>query len=168
MSSGIPRFQFPEDRPGSSRRTFSLSPPRNAGSQFQFSMSTLLLVMTLAAVCSTVIALETGLGIAFSAIALVALARTSVTGYLYRKVNVPLDLVSQVWEFGASCVLVMFAALIGTVCMALVGLTIFVVSAGPPGVAAPTSDVAGIIATCLGLGAGLLSFGATLWLSRPR
>lgn len=162
----IPDFQFPEDPPAAGRRKLVLNPPRRADSLFQFSISTLLLVMTLSSACLAMTAANTTLGLLLSFIALMAFIRTSITSYLYRKLSVPFDLERQLWEFVASCLLVVFALVAGATSLVAVALVGGVVIAGVRGTSA--DDFALFATIFLAIGASGLAFAWVLWASRPQ
>jgi hypothetical protein len=85
-----------EDSPRSHR-----APPRRT-SGVQFSLETLMLVITLFAVCLGVIMAAPGLGILVAIVAAPALVRTLVAGYQERKAGTPLTLGEKLLTFLAS------------------------------------------------------------------
>ena len=78
-----------------------LAPPKWVNPA-QFSLETLLLVITLVAVCLGMIMAEPGLGIVVAIVATPALVRTLVAGYQQRKAGTPMTLGEKLLTFAAS------------------------------------------------------------------
>jgi hypothetical protein len=102
---------------------FSAAPPRRGASPTQFSLETLLMIVTLVAVCLGLLMAAPGLGVLVSIVAAPALVRTLIAGYQRRAVGTPLSAGEKVLAFLAStgvtfAVLLAGLAAFGTACFA--------------------------------------------------
>jgi len=145
--------------------------PRARANPAQFSLETLMLVITLIAVCLGMIMALPGLGILVAIVAAPALVRTLVAGYQDRVAGSPMTLGEKLLTFAAStgvtlAVLVTGGTAFGAACfgscLVVVGIQGGVLGGGP-GTEALAYVLLGISALV-----GLATAGWLFWLLRPR
>lgn len=115
---GRRKYNRPHDQSSNRRLPAAVSADR----PLQFSIGTLLLVMTLAAACLALIAAVPPLGVIVSVLAAGALIRTLLIARKYQAVRVPFLLDEKAYEFVVSFGLMMCAA---TVLISMLGLVAF-------------------------------------------
>jgi hypothetical protein len=163
----IPESQFPEDPPAAGRRKLVPSPPRRADALFQFSISTLLLVMTLSSACLAVTLSNPLLGIPMSVLALGAFLRTSIAGRIYHKDSIPFTFEMKLGEFIVTCKLLVAALLAAAMSMIAVGSVGFCISASLGELSQVASGIAILATLLLAIGASGFTFAGFLWATRP-
>jgi len=127
----------------------------------QFSLASLLLIMTLVAVCIGVFRLLPGLGILLAIFALPALVRTSMDVTKHKQRGAPLGMLGKVGSFVVSLVVAVM------VTIAAFAAAFAVCAVGLPAASGVAPDVALIIANG-GLLVGLAVMVGLFWLTRPR
>jgi hypothetical protein len=148
------------------------APPRRA-SPAQFSLETLMLVITLIAVCLGVIMAAPGLGILVAIVAAPALVRTLVAGYQERRAGTPMTLSEKLLAFLASTGVAVavvvtgwtaFAAACLGSCFVLVGLE----STGTANWLRTNDDTIFFVLFGVSALVGLGTAGWLFWVLRPR
>jgi hypothetical protein len=166
---GIPRFQFPEDPPAAGTRKRAKCLRQSPDSLFQFSISTMLLVISLVAVCLTATLATPLIGVPLCFLAVLAFVRTSVLVRLYREVDVPVRLGTQLGEFIVSCWVIVFALIAGAlgtfVTLLLGGLVTQLLGAQSSSIAAIILPLATAVAA---LAVGGTVFVWIMWKSWPQ
>jgi hypothetical protein len=146
-------------------------PPR-AANPAQFSLETLMLVITLIAVCLGLIMAAPGWGIVVAIVAAPALVRTLVAGYQERKAGTPMALGEKVLTFIAStgvtlAVLVTGATAFAAACMGSCFVALNLESA-VPGAQWRNSDWIAYVLLGVSSLIGLGTAGWMFWVLRPR
>ena len=141
---------------------------------FQFSLESLLLVVTLAAVCLGAFVATPGLGILALIVAAPALLRTFYEGHQARQRGKALTLPEKLMAFAASAgvtlaALSAAAAAFFTACTASILAVCFVGSAGGNrGITSGTEQALFLTCAVICIAASLAAFAGIFWLTRPR
>lgn len=149
---------------------------RQAGG-LQFSMGTLLLVMTLIAACLGISVAVPPLGIPLSIIVVGGLVRTLLIGKQYQRLGLPFPLEEKLTEFIISCGVVVAALGVGLLTIAATGclggfaalsLDQIVRAGGPRTWSQAAAAALAVAYVGLAIGAPIGSVGWVLWATRPR
>jgi hypothetical protein len=144
---------------------------------FQFSLGTMLLVMTLVAACLGISVGVPILGIPLSVVAAGGLIRTAIVGKRYQRLGVPFPVGEKVTEFLLSSAIVVGAIWVGVgtlVAMGCIGgmaaasLEQLRRSGGPSDVWQALSAALAVVYVCLAIGVPLGSTVWVFWITRPR
>jgi len=137
-------------------------PPADNTVGFQFSIATLFLITTLAAVCLGVFSLSPGLGILVSVVAMPALVRTMIATRYRKQAGQRPALITKVFEFIVSATTITVAVIAGIIAFAAVCTT-----ASIGGGAVSKSNVGIAIGVGAGAIAGIWIALWLLWRTRP-
>jgi|SRR5581483_4057748 len=129
----------------------------------QFSLASLFLITTLAAVCVGVFLFSPGLGILLGVFAIPALVRTFIDVTQYKRAGAPLGLAGKLASFALSLLVVAAVAIAG--CVAFFTVCLIGATAGEV-----TGKFENLIGPVIGASslAGLGAAGVLFWVTRPR
>jgi hypothetical protein len=165
------RLVDPRSLPGRIQAAMTAVPPLpQPGEPLQFSLTTLLVVLTFVAACLGISVAVPPLGIPLSVIAAGGLVRTLAVGHYYRRLGMPYLLDDRIGEFTVSCGIMIGA--VGVLLVSLLAAGIIGLSAaaaiGQLGLPRELEIVLLWTYCAAGVLAPLAASGWFLWATRPR